>query len=279
MGAVRIRHRWGIDRIKHNSGYQRGGESVLPLDLFDRWTSKAVMCGRLLPIRSGSRDSKMLWSIVAMATILTACDAFTAPPIRFEHPEVYGLEFDPFLMKLDENGVLFVQSELVDQTFTLEEHQRVPVELTTSAGDVERIPLYHMTCPVGSPFRGFYCFNFIIWPHDWYDPQGFAVRARALGVIPIRHGSTWSMVILDYRRVAIVARAMRAWPDVWIADMDYPICDSFCDPRRWLTGPIPVTTGVPKPRDGTVQIATGDTVRVRYTNPSGGTFQVELVVP
>lgn len=213
----------------------------------------------------------------AGAASVASCELFTAP-IQFERPELVALEIDEFALALRDDGVMLVRAILPDTLMELSDDERVAVIVAASSGDRERLGLYHLTCPVGSPFRGFHCHKFSIHLSAGYDADRLRDRVRAIGGREVRLTSTWLVVVGEFRRIVSFAKDADNWPGVEFASLSYSLCYG-CNLKSFLTGPLPLDVGAPNTGDGILQFVRGDTIRVRYENPSGSVLGVGIVVP
>jgi hypothetical protein len=57
------------------------------------------------------------------------------------------LVFDDLTTVLRQDGLLEISALPADTSFRLAHGQRVPVELSTSSGDIESVDLYRFLCP------------------------------------------------------------------------------------------------------------------------------------
>jgi hypothetical protein len=83
----------------------------------------------------------------------------------------------------------------------------------------------------------------------------------------------------------VIGHALRArsWPGVAVSQLSVTACadwaPSWCYSRSWLTIPVPVDTGAAVPGDGIVQVRSGDTVTISYSQPDGGALEAKVQVP
>ncbi|MEX2182284.1 MAG: hypothetical protein WD771_09600 [Gemmatimonadaceae bacterium] len=212
-----------------------------------------------------------------MTSIVAACGLFTAP-VEYEQPELVSLEIDQLAIAIRDGGVLVVIAELSDTVLELSGNERVALEVSTSGGDSERLDLYHLTCPVGSPFRGFHCHDFSIALLAGYDSVALRHRVRAIGGREVRLTNRWLVVVNHPLRIALFARDAAAWPGVGSSSLSYSTCPG-CSLKAFLRGPIALENGAARLRDGILQFVSGDTIRARYTNPAGSAIEVVRVAP
>lgn len=213
---------------------------------------------------------------LALCVGVAGCELITGS-IEYRRVEFSSLYFDSFVLALRDDGVLMVRAQMPDTVLTLDLDERIPVMVSTSSGDVERVGLYHLTCPVGSFFRGFDCHGFSIYLADSYNAELLKARVREIGGREVRLTGSWAVLVREPRLVARQARAADSWPGVEFATLSYWICQ--CAIRSLLGAPLFLNEGPPRRGDGILQFVSGDTIRARYTNPSGTQLESMLVVP
>jgi hypothetical protein len=163
-----------------------------------------------------------------------------------------------------------------DTSFRLGSHKRVPVEVETSGGDHEVINLFRVICPprVRGPY--FECFQYTIMMLPGHSASELAglvaeIGDRYLGLS--LSGQLASIMVFDPEDLIRHAERAREWPGVSIVQLVHGASGPggfASDPRGWLMSPIRVDSGSAVPGDGRLQIGAGDTVEVRYTQPTGG---------
>lgn len=258
------------------------------------------------PLRSGNSPSHFLYMLAskaigpvrsigqilrASALAPAACVFFAAcsdplSPRDIEHPELRSVTIDDARSRLVSAGVLTVIAFPADTSFRLRSHQRVPIELVTSAGDRESIRLFRLVCPARVRGPYFECFRYDVLMKAGHDAREVAefvnqLNDRLLGISA--SGQLASITVFDPEDQIPHAERARSWPGVGTVQLPQGGSGPggyASDPRGWLMAPIRVDFATVAPHDGVLQVHTGDTVQVWYAQPSGATlYSATRVVP
>lgn len=196
-----------------------------------------------------------------LALSLLACDASLAPTRAVDAAPFMGLARD-FVVNRD-GGMFSLYGSPFDQSFRLAPGEYLPVEVSTSRGDVETIRLVPMIC-------GEHLCNLLrIEMRPGASLLDFEKNIRAAGARLTEANPTlerpesgviWpldgnpSRVTYELARHPTVASVTRH--EVYHG-FYYPIIGDF-------HGGIPMADVTVRPRDGTLSVALGDTIFVRY---------------
>ena len=235
------------------------------------------------------------WSAVAALTVVAvmAGCADLLGPRRTVRPALSSLSFDDLFTNLRDSGVLYVDAVPADVSFRLKPSQRVPIEITVSSGDTERVGLYRQFCPFTDRGEHFYCFQFVIFmccgPFPEHLVTTLADRVAAIGGrFDLVAATGWfgGVTLFSPDDVVKQARDAASWPGVEYTELSWPICiseagggGSCASTAPFLAVPLPVDTGPAVPGDGILQVRLGDTVVATYDQPTGAVLQARVLVP
>jgi hypothetical protein len=222
----------------------------------------------------------MIW----LALLMAACADLFGPG-RTANPELNAILINDLETSLRDGGILYLEGFPADTSFRLGVDQRVPVEITVTSGDREDVGLYWASCPPRDRGWHFSCFDFEIVMRNGFNAASVAGRLVAMGgrFDLISVDSTFGQATL-FAPGDIVAKAREAWawPGVAYTELVEGFCiepSSTCGSLSKLAVPVPVDTGPAVPGDGIVQVRSGDTVTIVYTQPLGGVATTRAVVP
>lgn len=220
-------------------------------------------------------------SVIALVLAGVSCVDFLSPARR-PRPQIQELFIDALWSTVADGGLLYVHAVPVDTSFRLHENDRVPAELSVTSGDVEIVELYRLYCPPRERVA-FHCFSFTLTMADGHTVGEVAPLIARVGRIEV--ASPYFASITVFKPNTVVHRAADAsqWPGVLAVELEFSGCQSWapywCTSRSRLTAPLPVNVGTASPRDGIIQVSTGDTIRVTYRQPDGTTQETRVIAP
>jgi hypothetical protein len=239
------------------------------------------MPGALMPTAARPRTRRRLLALAALGLASSlACTEIFGPSQAL--PEMARMHVTT---NLRHGGLLFMEALPADTAYRLPSGRRVPVDVHVSSGDREVLQLFRLRCPPRESGT-FNCFKFWFVMDEGHHAHEVAGHVAAIGgrfeSISIS-GVMGSVVLFSPEGLVRQARAARSWPGVWRTNLSFLECQSWapaeCGSRAWLAAPMPVDTGAAIPGDGILQVRPGDTVRLVYTQPSGGVLEYTLQVP
>jgi hypothetical protein len=220
-----------------------------------RWTARTAACAALC---------------------LSASCGDVLGSLGFARPELSRLSISDSFARLVQGGLLYVDGFPVDTSFRLDRRDRVLVELVTSAGDRETLNLFRAKCPPRARGPYYECFQYSMMMRGGSTAQDVAPLVQAAGdrfTYVSESGALANVTVFDAGATIPHAQAARIWPGVslvllsqtaWPAEAPPP-----SDRRGWLRAPMRVDSGAVRLADGVLQVRSGDTIRARYTQPSG----------
>jgi hypothetical protein len=230
-----------------------------------------------------SPTARLTW-IGCLLSLAAGCSDPVGP--KLVTPRVDELFFSDLPSDFVADGVLYIHAVPADLTFRLGETERVPIELSTSAGDRENLKLFRLFCPPRERISGFDCFRFALLMRDGFNAIDLRADAAAIGGRLHRistGGRIASVTVFESGDIASHARRARSWPGVGFVDLLFSGCQDFavawCGSHARLTTPVAVDVGEAIVGDGILQVQRGDTVIVQYRQPSGEIREARVVAP
>ena len=211
--------------------------------------------------------------IGALGVLLLGCDSFAG--LQMRRAQLTGLGFADVPIALADSGVLIAQAQFLTDEVQLSTSDRIPLTWVTSRGDRETTGMWYAEdCLRGTPYAPFPCFVLNITLEAGTDPGLTAARVYALGavLVPLFPGSrSGQVVVQDPRDLMSIAHELQSWREIRFVERGDggPSCVTW---DRCLASPIRLSIGPVRQRDGVLQVAVGDTVTLRYDNPSGATL-------
>ena len=253
-------------------------------DAMSRARIAALPLALALAPRTAFRRARLAW---ALSVALVACTDFLGPGrVTIRRPTLGSLVVSGLSGDSLTGGFVTIGGYPADTAFRLSAHERVAVDISVTSGDREKVGLYRRFCPardVGTPFS---CFQFIIGMQSGSDVRSLASAIEAMGgrfSFPPLSGIFGSITLLSVHNDLVSrVRAVRAWPSVAYTELVFPFCapDSpGCLHLSDLMLPVAVDTGTVVPGDGTIEARSGDTIVVRYQQPTGAMLEARRVVP
>lgn len=175
-----------------------------------------------------------------------------------------------------DSGVLIVMGEPTDSALRLGDRERLRVVVTSTRGESETLEFWRHVC---DGFR--ICTDLSI-----LMDEGRNVREveSLLAQVPARFqqvaysGSFGGARVFEPDRVGAAMAVLRSRGGV--KSVDRSVIGGTSAPPLWLVlASAPVDAAQPVPHDGIVQALQGDTIRVKYTQPSGAFLEYALAVP
>jgi hypothetical protein len=144
-----------------------------------------------------------------------------------------------------------------------------PVELRTSSGDVEIIMLRKRICGPNRDQSWWECDAIVIAMEEGHTVHEIYPRIRALGARTMYMSPRSAPMVLFGTSINQAIRTARTWPGVRIADTSglhfFGTLSPFEIAVRSLGANIKVDEGVHSVNNGILEVLSGDTIEVRYT--------------
>lgn len=212
-----------------------------------------------------------------LASALVSCDAITGPAL--ERTELASLAFGTISAVADSSAIVLVARPRSIQ-FRLAPDERIPITVSTSSGDVERVLLFDEAGGQGTPWDGYFSRVAFLVAANPGTAEALDHRLRQRGLVPapVTNSPNARLAIsFDPGRIVDAVEEVSRWPEVDFVDFEYGRFFTFGTPNG-LAGPLRTAFGVPRAGDGVLQVAPGDTLFARYAQPSGGTLRASQPV-
>lgn len=221
---------------------------------------------------------RILILILFITTSAVACGD-PIGPLELIRPEIAEIraEFS------DSGDLLSVIATPVAPHFQATVDQRIPVLLTTDAGEKEQLLLYPRTC-VASDGWEFDCSSFLITMRDEYSVLELRERIEALPAHMYRASvfEKWAAVRILGGHLDDAIRAAGEWPHVLAAEYNWYTYEADVGGRNlendWRTSSR-ASAATPRAGDGEIQVGQASSVTVSYEQPDGSTQRFVLALP
>lgn len=191
-------------------------------------------------------------------------------------------------------SALVVRATPADGELPVTLHTRIRMTVRTGAGDVEQMQLFPTLC--GKDGQEIFCNEFLVAMHSERDIADLKSLAEELPGRVIQTGTCVSDGVSEPRctleqafgSVMIFEGDLEAamdeaqdWPGVRSVDFSAPLYLGHVTqkrPRNGFVGGAPIAFAPPVPRDGVLQLRTGDMLEVEYLQPEGQTITARVTV-
>jgi hypothetical protein len=194
-----------------------------------------------------------------------------------------SLEFAEAPIALRDGGALVVVGRPENPDFELGTSRRVAVVVSSSSGDSEILALWHEGGGRGTVWEGdFSTVAFLVVFAANADAVSLEGKLESIGLVPVRvspFSPIYQVITFDPLRIARVATQVSRWPEVAIVELVQGPVYGPNDGGNTLSGPLRVAYALPRQRDGVLQVASGDTLRVVHVGPAGDTLSASMIVP
>lgn len=237
------------------------------------------------------RSAKHRWRVLALrvvsASLLSSAQVACAGPTEWDAPlaaplAIQDLAIDGMRSRAD--GVLFVRAAPEDWAYQMPAGNHVTATVSTSGGDAETIRLSRDVCGLDAG-EAYSCRTFLITLRTGNDLRDFKhtlhrLRAR-LVLVPALSGYRFGSVYAFGDR-AVTMRVLGFDDQVErVENMNVLTGDvRHSEPpmSAWLSGAVALEVGSSSPQDGLLTVQPGDTVTVRYAQPTGDVLETRLVI-
>jgi hypothetical protein len=222
-------------------------------------------------------------AIVLVVVALGACSDPLGPPTDLR-PRLQRLGVDELAYDFGPGGYFVVNALPADLSVVLSDHERVAVEVTTSAGDAEVVRLFRSWCPHRERGWKHRCVGFSVIMEEGHTSGELVDHVAAIGgrmfLFPPTSQTGAIMTFEPGNNLALARRAL-SWPGVAHAEpLSAPNCGwgggDRCEAelRATMEASVPVDTGAAVPGNGILEWRMGDTVTISYRQPGGGLLTV-----
>lgn len=218
----------------------------------------------------------------AVAIVVAAsCEPFTGPSIA--RVSLASLEFADGPIAMRDSGALVIVARPESPHFELGGSRRASVVVASSSGDRERALLWHEGGGRGTVREGdFSTVAFLMIGEPSANAEALERRLQSVGLVPVRispFSLLYQVITFEPMRIARIATEVSRWQEVSIVELVQGPVYGPNDGGNTLSGPLRVSYSMPKPHDGVLQVASGDTLRVSHVRTDGDTVSASMVVP
>jgi hypothetical protein len=232
--------------------------------------SRLVVCRRLaIHIALG----------VSCACVFVRCksDPPTLPPPTFVEQQLESLWIEPFYGAIRDSGMIVFIAQPLDTSFRLPPNARLRVRVTTSSGDSEDLGFWSYMCGQRD------CSAISIRMESGHDVQELQ---SVIYTIPARFGPgtlsgrTGGVRLFDPRNMSGAIGLIASQKNVDIVEQTgIGVAIGVPFPYSQVLCAAPIDFTPPKLNDGTIQVRSGQTIQITYTQPDQSVLTATVAAP
>ena len=215
---------------------------------------------------------------LAGGLIVAACSHEPATaPLTFMEERLDSLWVEPVYSDVRDSGLLVAMATPADTSFRLPSNARLKLQLTTSGGDSEEWAFWPYMCGNRD------CSAVTITMNDGYDVTSlqsffFSIPSRLWSVSVT--GRIGGLRLFDPARMATALDLISRQSTVQVVEADQIGTGGFATLPRWhVLSAIPIDFRTPRHNDGVLQVASAQTIELRYVQPDSSFLSITMVIP
>ena|SRR5688572_30702225 len=228
---------------------------------------------------AGSSSRRVALVAVSVAALVVGCGTSNslAPIVRVT-PALDSLVFSSFFTVWSESGILAIHGALAPSVPRLQSHERIPVRITVSSGDVEEMLLESLFDFPGPRYRTLLTVSMSAG-HTVEELTDVVAGIPARWWLISSSHTSGGLRVFDSRVADGAIRTLLSRDGVASAERDIAgFAGSPSNLEAQLFAAAPLNYGQSISGDGVVQGQSGDQIVIEYTQPNGSIISASILI-